>query len=117
MFTVTFYSFKGGVGRTLALMNVAAELAKTGNNVAVLDFDLEAPGLNTFECFKDDLSKLGLLDFIANYSESYNSDKPEIPDLKIISQLQKVPTFFEGRESLRHQNGLGGLVDAYPRHS
>ena len=27
MYTVTFYSFKGGVGRTMALANVAALLA------------------------------------------------------------------------------------------
>ena len=39
MFTTTFYSFKGGVGRTLALMNVASELAKDGSNVAIIDFD------------------------------------------------------------------------------
>ncbi len=94
MFTVTFYSFKGGVGRTLALMNVAAELAKTGNTVAVLDFDLEAPGLDTFDCFTPEpragswrsresiVPKFGLLDFIKKYSDSYNSDTPEIPDLR-----------------------------------
>ena len=49
MFTVTFYSFKGGVGRTFALMNVAVDLVKQGKNVTVLDFDLEAPGLNSFK--------------------------------------------------------------------
>ena len=28
MYVITFYSFKGGVGRTMALVNVAAELAR-----------------------------------------------------------------------------------------
>ena len=46
MRVVTFYSFKGGVGRTLALLNVAASLVARGNRVLIVDFDLEAPGLD-----------------------------------------------------------------------
>jgi hypothetical protein len=49
VYTITFYSFKGGVGRTLALVNVAAQLAKMGRKVLLVDFDLEAPGLETFD--------------------------------------------------------------------
>jgi cellulose biosynthesis protein BcsQ len=45
MLPVTFYSYKGGVGRTMALLNVAASLASRGHGVAVVDLDLEAPGL------------------------------------------------------------------------
>lgn len=45
MYVVTFYSFKGGVGRTLALLNVANELADSGQRVLVVDFDLEAPAI------------------------------------------------------------------------
>ena len=40
---VTFYSFKGGVGRTMALINAAAILAGRGRRVLMIDFDLEAP--------------------------------------------------------------------------
>lgn len=46
MKTITFYSYKGGVGRTLALANVAKYLARFGQNVIAMDFDLEAPGLH-----------------------------------------------------------------------
>ncbi|MBF0138491.1 MAG: AAA family ATPase [Magnetococcus sp. DMHC-1] len=46
MKTITFYSYKGGVGRTLALANVAKYLARFGQKVVVMDFDLEAPGLH-----------------------------------------------------------------------
>ncbi len=46
MRTVTFYSYKGGVGRTLALANVAEYLAMFKKRVCLIDFDLEAPGLN-----------------------------------------------------------------------
>ncbi|MBI1929889.1 ParA family protein [Candidatus Poribacteria bacterium] len=44
---VTFYSFKGGVGRTMALVNAACILAGRGRRVLMIDFDLEAPGLTT----------------------------------------------------------------------
>ena len=47
MYVVTFYSFKGGVGRTLALLNVAYELADSGLKIMVVDFDLEAPGIHS----------------------------------------------------------------------
>src|SRR5438094_11627 len=44
--TITFYSYKGGVGRTLAIANVATYLALLGQKVVAVDFDLEAPGLH-----------------------------------------------------------------------
>ena len=43
---VTFYSFKGGVGRSMALINTAGNLAGRGFRVLVIDLDLEAPGLS-----------------------------------------------------------------------
>lgn len=44
---ITFYSFKGGVGRSMALINTAGILAgQRGFRVLVLDLDLEAPGLS-----------------------------------------------------------------------
>ena len=45
MKAVTFYSFKGGVGRSLALINVGHALARMGLRVLWLDMDIEAPGL------------------------------------------------------------------------
>jgi MinD-like ATPase involved in chromosome partitioning or flagellar assembly/tetratricopeptide (TPR) repeat protein len=45
---VTFYSFKGGTGRTMALANVAWILAASGKRVLVADWDLESPGLHRF---------------------------------------------------------------------
>ncbi|MBI3679677.1 MAG: hypothetical protein HY235_04710 [Acidobacteria bacterium] len=42
---VAFYSFKGGVGRTTALASFAVLRARKGERVAVLDLDLDAPGV------------------------------------------------------------------------
>lgn len=47
MEVVTFYSYKGGVGRTLLLAWMARALAARGKRVLALDLDLEAPGLPT----------------------------------------------------------------------
>jgi MinD-like ATPase involved in chromosome partitioning or flagellar assembly len=45
---ITFYSYKGGVGRSMALANVATLLAHAGQRVLAIDFDLEAPGLHRY---------------------------------------------------------------------
>ena len=46
METLAFYSYKGGVGRSLLLANAARFLASLGKGVVALDFDFEAPGLH-----------------------------------------------------------------------
>ena len=52
-YLTTFYSYKGGVGRTLALANVGAALAKRGSGrVLLIDCDLEAPGLHRIEALR-----------------------------------------------------------------
>ncbi|MFC6014991.1 FxSxx-COOH system tetratricopeptide repeat protein [Plantactinospora solaniradicis] len=45
---ITFYSYKGGTGRTMALANVAWILASSGHRVLAVDWDLESPGLHRF---------------------------------------------------------------------
>jgi MinD-like ATPase involved in chromosome partitioning or flagellar assembly len=67
--TATFYSFKGGLGRSAALANVAAFLAlEKGHTVVALDMDLEAPGLGMWlpPLHSRGENQLGLLDLIDN---------------------------------------------------
>ena len=47
---ITFYSFKGGTGRSMALANIATTIAQRsgGNRVVAVDWDLEAPGLHRY---------------------------------------------------------------------
>src|SRR5258708_6648994 len=48
---ITFYSFKGGVGRTTALVNLAFALARRGMRMLLWDLDLEAPGFTEMPVF------------------------------------------------------------------
>lgn len=77
MYVATFYSFKGGVGRSMALVNVAAEIARRGKRVLVVDFDLEAPGLDTFDITRSEMGRRGLLDFVCDFRAGL-----EVPDVR-----------------------------------
>ena len=61
---VSFFSAKGGVGRTTALAITASVLSNEGYNVLTIDMDLEAPGLSTVLLNKEDLPHYGLLDYL-----------------------------------------------------
>lgn len=69
---ITFYSYKGGTGRSMALANVAWLLASAGNRVLAIDWDLEAPGLHRyFEPFLDDRTlenSSGVIDFVLDFA-------------------------------------------------
>lgn len=69
----TFYSYKGGVGRSMALANMAELFYRAGLNVLMIDWDLESPGLETFffdtAQMDDILSQLGLMDMLLAYKE------------------------------------------------
>lgn len=65
---VTFYSYKGGVGRSFTLANVAVLLARWGYRVLAIDWDLEAPGLQHY--FRPLLPKTptgGVVDLAADF--------------------------------------------------
>ncbi len=69
---VSFYSFKGGVGRTTTMVMTAVAMAKKGKKIVLVDFDLEAPGVASL--FPDDtVSKYGVLDYLIE-SNTYDSE-------------------------------------------
>lgn len=93
MYIVTFYSFKGGVGRSMALVNVAVELACQGRSVLVVDFDLEAPGIPTFNIFDRATNRKGMVDYIADYVATR-----EAPDVKdYIYSCEECPSPITGK--------------------
>jgi MinD-like ATPase involved in chromosome partitioning or flagellar assembly len=62
---VVFYSYKGGVGRTTALVHTAFHLARSNQRVAVVDMDVEAPGLHTVLARPDGKPVgVGLVDYL-----------------------------------------------------
>jgi cellulose biosynthesis protein BcsQ len=70
---ITFYSYKGGVGRTSAMANVAVLLAKQNKNVLLMDWDLEAPGLDRFFSAYTNLAKgdhRGLIGLLSQASKT-----------------------------------------------
>ena len=77
MYVTTFYSFKGGVGRTMALVNVAVELAQRGRRVLAVDFDLEAPGLDTFNILRTRKKRPGIVDFVTEYLDTGRAPEVE----------------------------------------
>ena len=85
MFIITYYSYKGGVGRTMALVNTAAELTKRGKKVLIIDFDLEAPGIPTFKPFHMALNSQGIVDIVFTYIE--NRQSPEVEKYIIETNL------------------------------
>jgi hypothetical protein len=70
---ITFYSYKGGTGRSMALANVAWILASQGERVLTIDWDLEAPGLHRyflpFISDRELTNTQGLIDFFDRFVE------------------------------------------------
>ncbi len=107
---VTFYSFKGGVGRTMALANIATLLVERGLKVLAVDWDLEAPGLERY--FTDyewnssgEEDGLGLLDLLVEARNS--SSVEEWPDWRQYLTTVSLPvgelsTIMAGRRDERY---------------
>ncbi len=68
---VTFYSFKGGVGRTTLLASAAWQLAQQARRVVVVDLDVEAPGAGSLLGATTDR---GVLDFLVDHAATGSVD-------------------------------------------
>jgi len=93
---VTFYSFKGGVGRTMALANVAFLAAENGFKVLVMDWDLEAPGLGCyFRALQDTPAAKrlkaapGVLDFLWEWRTAVNAAESEAEQEALLNRFQQ----------------------------
>ena len=101
----TFYSFKGGVGRSMALANIGEAFHLRGLRVVMVDWDLEAPGLEAY-FYAPDLERprymaarahAGLIDLLVDYKQAF----PEF------AERQAGAT---AREPAMHQSGEGRLA-------
>lgn len=88
---ITFYSYKGGTGRSMAVANIscllAKRLSKTSQKVLVMDWDLEAPGLHRFFSAKSDSPEFESRPGVMNYFR----------DLE--ERLTKSPSLYDGLKS------------------
>jgi MinD-like ATPase involved in chromosome partitioning or flagellar assembly len=123
----TFYSYKGGVGRSMALANVAAMLARWGQKVLVIDWDLEAPGLERY--FGDRVigsrrNQNGLIDIVASFGSGATLDWHDCLLQAKIPQGETIDILHAGKEGdtylerLRRTNwetlfeaGLGNFLE------
>ena len=87
---ITFYSYKGGTGRSMALANMSCLLAREARGkVLMIDWDLEAPGLH--EYFKPYIAdfenflteKEGLIEFMKMANK-------ELPEMKLDQEDEEV---------------------------
>jgi MinD-like ATPase involved in chromosome partitioning or flagellar assembly len=108
---VTFYSYKGGAGRTLALANVAVLLSQWNHRVLCVDWDLEAPGLHHY--FKV-TPKTGLLDLASALAEGKSvSPKRFVTEAKKIDLICATQTRREPPDwSLWYRRGFGEALEA-----
>ena len=73
---VVFWGFKGGVGRSTALIAAACHLARAkGKNVLVFDFDLESPGISSTLLGPKDLPKYGVVDWFVEDAAGQADDR------------------------------------------
>ncbi len=76
----TFYSFKGGVGRTLLLANVGVSLARRGRKVLLWDLDVEAPGMHVIPALTPQpVPAQGFLEWLLEWQEKRRMVLPPSP--------------------------------------
>lgn len=86
---ITFYSYKGGMGRTTALVSYAMDIAINKNKrVVIVDCDLEAPGYLNFFDLSEHIGlksgkKNGVVEFISDAQFVTNRDSLDINDYMI----------------------------------
>ncbi len=106
----TFYSYKGGVGRTMLLANVGAILARTGRKVLLFDLDVEAPGMHVIPALRPDPAhEAGFLEWLRDLSTDRKDVLPDDEDLLALSgrirqalgieNLYILPAFGHGADS------------------
>ncbi|GEM_PF-1986978 len=120
---ITFYSYKGGTGRSMALANVAWILAANRKRVFVIDWDLEAPGLHRyfrpFLIDKELASSNGLIDVVHAYVdetvEQLSEDDRALADPEAVKAwVDSFSDITRQAISLDFKFAGGGYIDFLP---
>lgn len=95
-FYVSGYSYKGGVGRSTALANIACLLAEDSSHpqkVLVWDFDLEAPGMHRLFPAKG-TNRTGFVDLAFEYASS--GQMPDVSEFVYESIVEGIDVLSAG---------------------
>src|ERR1700733_876245 len=113
---ITFYSYKGGTGRTMLLVNVAWIIASNGYKVLVVDWDLEAPGLHLylrpFLIDKELQNTPGMIDFVWDAANEVVTPYEPRPDFE--DQTREPVSLADYVIGLDWEFADGGLIDFIP---
>ncbi|TAE75335.1 MAG: tetratricopeptide repeat protein [Bacteroidetes bacterium] len=110
----TFYSYKGGVGRTHLLANIASYLCYyQKRKILLIDWDLEAPGLHFyFDKKNEEIKTKGLIDLLnEQISLLRNTDKEVLTENDFYNPLQDVKNEYI-QNIITAKNG--GKIDLMP---
>ncbi len=118
---ITFYSYKGGTGRSMSMANVAWILASQRKKVLMIDWDLEAPGLHRyFSPFLVDptlSASPGIIDFLRNFAVQ----SAKVQAAKTANDPERAPDWYREHAditdyalSLRWPHFRPGTLDLVP---
>jgi Flp pilus assembly protein TadD/cellulose biosynthesis protein BcsQ len=109
---ISFYSYKGGVGRTQLLANLAAYLCYyKKKRVLLLDWDLEAPGLHPYLQIEQAHIQRGLIDIFADYVNYANNLKNGQIDMEQLPYIESKDII---RSPLSQDGEIEGYMDYFP---
>lgn len=81
---ITFYSYKGGVGRSFTMASIAVLLARWGYRVLTIDWDLEAPGLHHyFAPVMPEAPRGGVIDLAHDFLAGAKRPAPHIVEIDV----------------------------------
>jgi hypothetical protein len=93
---ITFYSYDGGSGQTMALANVGWILAANGLRVLASDWDVESPGLHHFYypfLNEQKLDGPGIHDLIRRYEWAAPEEEGSEERVALISRLSRIQQY------------------------
>lgn len=116
---ITFYSYKGGVGRSMSLANVAYIAAMNAQRVLVMDWDLEAPGIAYYfrglvepQQSYEIKTAPGILDLVWNWVETIRGEPDQAKIQNYIESTESGVPFGETVRTIFDESfGGGGRLD------
>jgi MinD-like ATPase involved in chromosome partitioning or flagellar assembly len=113
---ITFYSYKGGSGRSMAVSNIAWVLASNGYDVLLIDWDLEAPGLHRYlRPFLVDpelTSSPGVIDFVWDAARVNVTPADKSKTISLLAEFPSLDDYAVGLDWDFHGNGSISFIPA-----